>query len=69
MEETVNEPALFEESDFATDQTPEVGSPAVEETKEQPTSQEEAKDSTDDSTNANEPKTGDEIEEFLAKKG
>lgn len=69
MAETVNETDLFEESDFADDQTTNESSPAVEETKEQPTSQEEAKDSTDDSTNANEPKTGDEIEEFLAKKG
>ena len=69
MEETVNEPLVFEESDFADDQTSDVGSPAVEETIEQPTSQEEAKDSTEDSTNANESQTGDEIEEFLAKKG
>ena len=69
MAETVNETDLFEESDFADDQTTNESSPAVEETKEQPTSQEEAKDSTDDSTNANEPKTGDEIEDFLAKKG
>ena len=69
MAETVNETDLFEESDFADDQTENQSSPAVEETKEQPTSQEEAKDSTDDSTNANEPKTGDEIEDFLAKKG
>lgn len=70
MEETVNEPALFEESDFADDQTTNETSPAVEETNEQPTSQEEAKDSTEDSTeNANESQTGDEIEEFLAKKG
>lgn len=69
MAETVNEPDLFEESDFADDQTTNESSPAVEETTEQPTSQEEAKDSTDDSINANEPKTGDEIEEFLAKKG
>lgn len=69
MAETVNEPDLFEESDFADDQTTNESSPAVEETTEQPTSQEEAKDSMDDSANANEPKTGDEIEEFLAKKG
>ena len=69
MEETVNETDLFEESDFATDQTENESSPAVEETKEQPTSQEEATESKEDSTNANEPKTGDEIEEFLAKKG
>ena len=69
MAETVNEQLVFEESDFADDQTTETSSPAVEETKEQPTSQEEAKDSTEDSTNANESQTGDEIEEFLAKKG
>lgn len=69
MEETVNEPALFEESDFADDQTSNETSPAVEETSEQPTSQDEANDSKDDSTNANESKAGDEIEEFLAKKG
>lgn len=69
MEETVNEPLVFEESDFADDQTPDTSSPAVEDTKEQPTSQDEAKDSTEDSTNANESQTGDEIEEFLAKKG
>jgi len=69
MAETVNEPDLFEESDFADDQTTNESSPAVEETNEQPTSQDEANDSKDDSTNANESKTGDEIEEFLAKKG
>ena len=69
MEETVNEPLVFEESDFATDQTTETGSPAVEETKEQPTSQEPAKNSKDDLTDANKSQTGDEIEEFLAKKG
>ena len=69
MAETVSEPALFEESDFADDQTSNDTSPAVEETNEQPASQEEAKDSTDDSTHANESKTGDEIEVFLAKKG
>lgn len=69
MEETVNEPVLFEESDFADDQTSNETSPAVEETTEQPTSQNEAKDSTDDSTIAKESQTSDEIEEFLAKKG
>lgn len=69
MAETVNEPLVFEESDFADDQTTETSSPAVEETKEQPTSQEEATDSKVDSTNANESQTGDEIAEFLAKKG
>lgn len=69
MAETVNETDLFEESDFADDQTENQSSPAVEETNEQPTSQDEAKESMDDSNNANEPKTGDEIEEFLAKKG
>ena len=70
MAETVNETDLFEESDFADDQTPDTSSPAVEETKEQPTSQEEAIDSAEDSTkNANESQPGDAIEEFLAKKG
>lgn len=70
MDETVNEQSLFEESDFAADQTENETSPAVEESNEQPTSQNEAKDSTDDSTeNANESQTGDDIEEFLAKKG
>lgn len=69
MAETVNEPLSFEESDFADDQTTEESSPAVEETSEQPTSQDTATDSKADSTNANESQTGDEIEEFLAKKG
>jgi len=71
MVETVNEPVLFEESDFADDQTPNEASPAVEEAKEQPTSQEEATTPTADPTNnnANEPEAGDEIEQFLAKKG
>ena len=69
MDETVHEPLGFEESDFADDQTPETSSPAVEETNEQPTSQEPATDSKADSTNANESQSGDEIEEFLAKKG
>lgn len=70
MAETVNEPLAFEESDFADDQTPDTSSPAVEETNEQPTSPDEAVESTEDSTeNANESQTGDEIEEFLAKKG
>ena len=69
MDETVNEPALFEESDFADEQTTNEASPAVEEANEQPTSQDEAKDSTDDSTIAKESQTSDEIEEFLAKKG
>ena len=70
MAETVNEPELFTESDFADDQTVESSSPAVEETNEQPTSQKEATGSTDDSTkenNANESQPGDEIEEFWAK--
>ena len=38
MAETVNEPELFSESDFADDQTENESSPAVEETNEQPTS-------------------------------
>lgn len=70
MAETVNEPDLFEESDFATDQTENESSSAVEEATEQPTSENEATDSTADSKeNANESKAGDEIDEFLAKKG
>ena len=70
MDETVNEPDLFSESDFADDQTENESSPAVEETTKQPTSQEEATEAPVDSTkNANESQTGDEIEEFLAKKG
>ena len=69
MAETVNEPALFEEADFADAQTTDEASPAVEEPTEQPTSQDEAKDSAEDSTNANESQTVDEIAEFLAKKG
>ena len=70
MDETVNEPVLFEESDFADDQTPNETSPAVEDSNEQPHSENKAKDSTEDSTeNANESQTGDDIEEFLAKKG
>lgn len=71
MAETVNEQDLFEESDFADDQTTNESSPAVEETSEQPTSQNEAVETPADSTNenANESQTGDEIVEFLAKKG
>lgn len=69
MDETVNEPLVFEESDFADDQTTNTSSPAVEEPIEQPTSESKATESTEDSTNANESQTGDEIEEFLAKKG
>lgn len=69
MVETVNEPDLFSESDFADDQTGNESSPAVEETTKQPTSQEEAMEAPVDSTNANKSQTGDEIDEFLAKKG
>ena len=69
MDETVNEPLVFEESDFADDQTSNTSSPAVEEPIEQPTSENNATESTDDTTNANESQTGDEVEEFLAKKG
>ena len=69
MVETVNEPDLFSESDFADDQTGNESSPAVEETTKQPTSQEEATEAPVDSTNANKSQTGDEIDEFLAKKG
>jgi hypothetical protein len=66
MDETVTEPALFEEADFA-DASEEKTSPAVEESNEQPANQDEPTDSTDDS-DAKEPQPGDEIEEFLAKK-
>ena len=69
MDETVNEPLVFEESDFADDQTTDTSSPAVKEPIEQPTSEKEATESTDDLTNANKSQTGDEITEFLAKKG
>lgn len=69
MEETVNEPDLFSDADFADAQTENESSPAVEETTKQPTSQDGAKDSADDSTIAKESQTGDEIEDFLAKKG
>lgn len=66
MDETVTEPTLFEEADFA-DASEEKASPAVEESNEQPANQDEPVDSTDDS-DAKEPQPGDEIEEFLAKK-
>ena len=67
MDETVNEQLVFEESDFATDQTPEVGSPAVEDSKEQPTDINESSESKEDSTNqnANESQTRDEEEEVF----
>ncbi|MBO7720107.1 hypothetical protein J6S35_00510 [Candidatus Saccharibacteria bacterium] len=67
MDETVNEQLVFEESDFATDQTPEVGSPAVEDSNEQPTNINESSESKEDSTNqnANESQTGDEEEEVF----
>lgn len=68
MTETVNEQDLFEESDFADDQTSDQPSTPVEDVKEQSTSQNEATDSTDDST-AKESQPGDEIEDFLANKG
>lgn len=69
MEETVNEPDLFEETLVADVQTEDKSSPAVEESKEQPTSENNAVESTDDSKQATESKIGDEIDEFLAKKG
>lgn len=66
MAETVNEQDLFEESDFADDQTTNESSPAVEETKEQPTDTDESSDSKVDSTdNANESQTGDDGEEVF----
>ena len=67
MDETVNEPLVFEESDFADDQTSNESSPAVQETVDEPTSKEEPVESASES-DASESQ-GDEIEEFLAKKG
>lgn len=74
-EQTVNEELIFDASDFApaqaAEQTEEVGSPAVEETNEQTTSEEEASSEPADSTEEKqtESQTGDEIDQFLAKKG
>lgn len=74
-EQTVNEDSIFEASDFATaqatEQTEEVGSPAVEETNEQTTSENEAMSEPADSTEETntESQTGDEIDKFLANKG
>ena len=72
-EQTVNEDTLFEASDVevqGTEQTEEVGSPAVEETGEQSTSEEEATaEPAVSETQKEETQTGDEIDEFLAKKG
>lgn len=71
MEETVIEPELFTESNFAEDQTENESSPAVEDSTKQPTSENEPVAEAEDSKkeNANEPTPTDEIEEFLAKKG
>ena len=68
MTETVNEQDLFEESDFADDQTTNEPSTPVEDVKEQSTSEKDAIESPDDST-AKGSQSGDEISEFLAKKG
>ena len=74
-EQTVNEDSIFEASDVEvqdTEQTEEVGSPAVEETGEQSTSEEEATTEpavSDTEETQTETQTGDEIDEFLAKKG
>ena len=74
-EQTVNEESLFEASDVevqGTEQTEEVGSPAVEETGGQSTSEEEAIEEpavSDTEETQTETQTGDEIDEFLAKKG
>ena len=66
MDETVNEPLAFEESDFADDQTTETNSPAVEDSTKQPTDINESSDSMEDSTkNANESQTGDEDKEVF----
>ena len=72
-EQTVNEESLFEASDVevqGTEQTEEVGSPAVEETSEQSTSENDA--TTEPAVSEEiqtETQTGDDIDEFLAKKG
>lgn len=71
-EQTVNEESLFEASDVevqGAEQTEEVGSPAVEETSEQSTSENEAIDEPAVSETPTETQTGDEIDDFLAKKG
>lgn len=68
MAETVNEPTIFEEADFADAQTPEQPGTPVEEVKEQPTSQESTIESADEST-ANESQPTDDIDKFLANKG
>ena len=74
-EQTVNEDSIFEASDVQvqdTEQTEEVGSPAVEETGEQSTSEEVATDEpavSETEETQTETQTGDEIDEFLAKKG
>ena len=66
MVETVNGTDLFEESDFADDQTTNESSPAVEDTNEQPTDTKESPESEVDSTNnANEPQAGDDGEEVF----
>lgn len=68
MAETVNEQDLFEESDFAEDQTSNQPSTPVEDVNEQSTSRDAASDSSDDST-ANESQPGDDLDAFLANKG
>lgn len=68
MTETVNEQDLFEESDFADDQTTNQPGTPVEDVTEQSTSKDEASDSSDDST-ARESQPGDDLDEFLANKG
>lgn len=74
-EQTVNEEPIFEASDVEVqgmEQTEEVGSPAVEETGEQSTSEEVATDEpavSETEETQTETQTGDEIDEFLAKKG
>lgn len=66
MDETVNEPALFEEADFA-DASENEASPAVQESNEQPASPKEEVESKD-VPDAKETQPGDEIDDFLAKK-
>ena len=71
-EQTVNEEPIFEASDIETqdvEKTEDVGSPAVEETGEQSTSEDEAIEEPAVSETQTETQTGDEIDDFLAKKG
>ena len=68
MTETINEQELFEESDFADDQTSNQPS-TPEDVNEQSTSEEKSSDSSDDLAPAKQSQSGDDLEEFLANKG